>query len=189
MLPWDWDIDTQVSDSTLAYMAEHYNNTYFQYNSSAVYAKNDHDANQFERKYLLDVNPWQLERDRGQGMNIIDARWIDTETGLYIDVTGLSEVHPDTQPGILSCKNWHRYRINELYPLRKSTYEGVPAYIPYEYLRILEEEYNKKALTQTQFHGHHWDPEKAEWIRGQFTNVGAIFRDRGGPRRPFVNNG
>ncbi len=66
-----------------------------------------------KRTYLLDVNPWAWERERGDGQNIIDARWIDTRNGLYIDITGLSETHPDVQPGVWVCKNYHRYEYTE----------------------------------------------------------------------------
>ncbi len=137
----------------------------------------------FKRDYLLDVNPWIWERERGDGDNVIDARWIDTHNGLFIDITGLSETHPDVQPGVWSCKNYHRYRTKDLYPLRESTYEGVPAMIPYSYDQILTEEYEPKALVLTEYQGyaaptprvwdvtqltntrHHWDQTAKAWIR------------------------
>ena len=105
------------------------------------------------REYLLDVNPWSWERDRGDGMNIIDARWIDVRNGLYIDITGLSETEPDVAPGIWTCKNYHHYRTKDLYPMRESVYEGVVAKIPYAYDKILMEEYNEKALVLTEYEG------------------------------------
>ena len=86
MLPWDWDIDTQVSGSTLAYMGKHHNQTRYSY--TAI------DDPNIQRSYLLDVNAAIDERERGNGNNIIDARWIDVRNGLYIDITGLSETHP-----------------------------------------------------------------------------------------------
>ena len=133
-LPWDWDMDTQVSGATLDYLGKHHNNTMHHYVS---------DDKQTERKYLLDVNSWIWERERGDGMNIIDARWIDIRNGLFIDITGLSETHPDTNPGVWSCKNYHRYRTSELYPLRESMFEGVPVKIPYAYDKILQDEYQQ----------------------------------------------
>jgi hypothetical protein len=105
------------------------------------------------REYLLDVNPMFMERVRGDGMNVIDARWIDVRNGLFIDITGLSEIHPDAEPGVWSCKNSHRYNIRDLYPMRMSTFEGVSARIPYAYDCILTEEYQAKALTVTEFMG------------------------------------
>ncbi|KAF2145932.1 uncharacterized protein K452DRAFT_315218 [Aplosporella prunicola CBS 121167] len=156
MLPWDWDVDTQVAGSTLAYMAKHHNRTIVKYDP--------HNGTR-KRQYLLDVNPWQWERVKGDGMNIIDARWIDTHNGLYIDITGLSETEPDTNPGVLSCKNNHKYSTSDLFPMRRSTYEGVPALIPYAYDKMLIEEYQAKSLTETEYEGHKWDPALNKWVK------------------------
>jgi hypothetical protein len=138
-------VDTQVPDSILRYIGTHFNNSIHHYIS---------DDKTIEREYLLDVNPWALtERERGDGSNIIDARWIDLRNGLYIDITGLSETHPDTEPGIWSCKNFHRYNVSDLYPLRNSLYEGVPAQIPYAYDKMLRDEYGAGSLVNEDFRG------------------------------------
>lgn len=87
-------------------------------------------------------------------MNVIDARWIDMRNGLFIDITGLSEIHPDTHPGIWSCKNYHLYHTSELYPMRETMFEGVMAKVPYEYDKILTDEYGVRALLTTEFNGY-----------------------------------
>jgi|TARA_R110002003_G_scaffold1048_21_gene22354 phosphorylcholine metabolism protein LicD len=143
-LPWDYDLDTQVSFATLKRLGETYNQTKYQYTSSDGKTK---------REYLIDVNPWIWERVRGNGMNIIDARWIDVRNGLFIDITGLSETRPDTHPGVWSCKNYHDYKIEELYPMRESMFEGVMARVPYAYDKILTDEYHTTALVNTNFNG------------------------------------
>lgn len=143
-LPWDWDLDTQVSGATLHYLGQNFNQSVHHYVS---------DDGKIKRDFLLDVNPWIWERERGDGMNVIDARWIDKRNGLFIDITGLSETHPDTSPAVWSCKNYHRYRTSDLYPMRESVFEGVPAKIPYAYDKILTEEYQQKALVVTEFAG------------------------------------
>ncbi|KAF2205433.1 hypothetical protein GQ43DRAFT_362392 [Delitschia confertaspora ATCC 74209] len=157
-LPWDWDMDTQVSGATLDYLGQHFNRSVHHYVS---------DDEKVKREYLLDVNPWIWERERGDGMNVIDARWIDVRNGLFIDITGLSETKPDSSPGVWSCKNYHRYRTSDLYPMRESIFEGVPAKIPYAYDKILTEEYQQKALVLTEYQGHIWDPSQKEWIKTQ----------------------
>ncbi|CAD6581507.1 MAG: hypothetical protein ASARMPREDX12_001936 [Alectoria sarmentosa] len=162
MLPWDWDIDTQVSGPTLMFLGKHFNGSIYEYSS----ADSDPDLQPLtERQYLLDVNPAMIERDRGNGDNVIDARWIDIRNGLYIDVTGLSETEPLDQPGVWSCKNYHHYRTTDLYPMRETMYEGVVAKVPYAYDRILAEEYQEKALVVTEYEGHKWHPDIKEWIK------------------------
>lgn len=106
------------------------------------------------RKYVLDVNPWIWQRERGDGMNIIDARWIDTRNGLFIDITGLSETHPDTKPGVWTCKNYHSYKVGDLYPMRETEFEGVRVKVPYAYDVVLKKEYEGKALVRTEFQGY-----------------------------------
>lgn len=144
MLPWDWDIDTQISGNTLQYLAAHYNRTLHSYISS---------DQTLIRTYLLDINPHSLNPSRADGQNIIDARWIDTTNGLYIDITVLRELRPDSEPGIWEDKNGHRYSTKELYPMRDSLYHGVPAQIPYAYDAILIAEYAEKALVTTEWEG------------------------------------
>ncbi|CAI6333719.1 unnamed protein product [Periconia digitata] len=153
-LPWDWDLDTQVSGATLQVMGDKFNQT------RSKYVPEDGSA---PREYLLDVNTMIWERERGDGMNIIDARWIDVTNGLYIDITGLSETHPDTNPGQWVCKNYHRYQTEELYPMRETTFEGVPARVPYSYDKILIQEYQEKALIVTEFEGHAWNVQDKLW--------------------------
>lgn len=102
-------------------------------------------------------------------MNVIDARWIDLRNGLFIDITGLAETHPDKQPGVWSCKNYHRYRTDELYPLRETMFEGAVAKVPYSYDKILTDEYMESALVNTQFNGHEWNPNAKVWEKTQET--------------------
>ncbi|KAI9799531.1 MAG: hypothetical protein M1825_004457 [Sarcosagium campestre] len=154
ILPWDWDLDTQVSGATLDHLGKHYNMTTHDYVSEDETVK---------RTYLLDVNPFIWQRVRGDGNNIIDARWIDTSNGLFIDITGVSEIEPDINPGILVCKNRHRYHTTTLYPMRESIFEGVVAKIPYSYHNILKEEYSAKAFILTDYEGHRWNRDANEW--------------------------
>lgn len=142
ILPWDWDIDVQVTGKSLEYLGEFFNFTTHTYNSGGV-----------ERRYFLDVNPYHVERTRGNGDNIIDARWIDIATGLFIDITGVSEVDPVNHPGKWMCKNEHEYATGDLWPLRETIFEGVPALVPFGYYEILIREYKSKALVLTEYEG------------------------------------
>lgn len=139
ILPWDWDLDTQVSSNTLIYLSECLNQTVYNYTGSKP-------GNGRKRQYLLDVNPASQDRHRGDGQNVIDARWTDISNGIYTDITGISELNYDTEPGVLSDKNFHQYREADIYPLRQSICEGVPASIPFNYIGILAAEYGNASL-------------------------------------------
>lgn len=123
-------------------MAREFNRTVTSYTST---------DQKFKRKYLLDINPWAYFRDRGPGHNIIDARWIDTSNGLYVDITALSRFNPDDEPHTWECKNGHVYQTDDLYPLRQSKFEGTKALVPFKYQELLTEEYSVKALIRTTF--------------------------------------
>lgn len=146
IMPWDYDVDVQVSNATLAYLAERHNRTTYTY--FYVDAATGAEAN---KTYLLDVNPHFADRNRGNGQNIIDARWIDMANGMFIDITGLAERDPDRNPGLWSCKNFHRYRTRDLYPMRETEFEGVPATVPYAFEKALIDEYGTKSLVKTEW--------------------------------------
>lgn len=147
IMPWDFDLDTQVTASTLQYLGDHYNRTMHEYRYT------DASGEEKTKVYLLDVNPYHVERERGDGMNVIDARWIDTSNGMFIDITGLAERDPTKAPGIWACKNNHRYKTTQLYPMRETEFEGVPATVPYSFDSVLVEEYGKKSLVTTKWEG------------------------------------
>ncbi|KAK2873590.1 hypothetical protein FQN49_002256 [Arthroderma sp. PD_2] len=158
MLPWDWDLDTQVNSETLQYIGDYFNQTVYNY-TSIVSGKRR------QRQYLLDVNPASRQRERGDGQNVIDARWTDITSGIFTDITGISELNHDTDPGVLSDKNFHTYRDVDIYPLRESTCEGVPANVPFNYVDILITEYGNASLRRTEYENHFWSNDLQEWVQ------------------------
>ncbi|CAN8104451.1 unnamed protein product [Discula destructiva] len=162
VLPWDYDLDMQVTASSIGYLAAHYNRTRHEYRyvDAATGAPRT-------KVYLLDVNPHHVDRARGNMMNVIDARWIDTDTGMFVDITGLGE-----RPGardVWGCKNNHWYKTTNLFPMRETEFEGVTAMVPFDYDLVLTGEYGRKSLVTTKWLEHEWDPEIKEWVK-QHTN-------------------
>ena len=105
MLPWDTDIDMQLSINALGRLAHQYNHTVFRFSS--------HPENQ---SYLLDINPNFLLGFEDSA-NKIDARWIDVDRGNFIDITALRPDHGQSK--IVFCKAGHRYPVSKvpsLYP-------------------------------------------------------------------------
>jgi phosphorylcholine metabolism protein LicD len=146
-LPWDFDLDAQVSGETMRVLGERYNGSLHEYTY-----RNETTGKDETRVYLLDVNPFANEVSRGKGENVIDARWIDVKSGMFVDITALMERDPKGKPGVVSCKNYHNYEKGELYPLKETEYEGVPALVPYAYEGILVAEYGEKSLVVTEYH-------------------------------------
>ncbi|KAI0846551.1 hypothetical protein F5Y00DRAFT_243443 [Daldinia vernicosa] len=176
-MPWDYDLDVQMPTATLSYLGRHFNRTLHDYRfvvegggerivaggsgsgdgnrgrRDDVIDDGGEDIVYINKTYLLDVNPHHTDLTRGNGANIIDARWIDVGTGLFIDITGLAERDAAGAPGVWSCKNAHRYRTREIYPLRRTEFEGVPAHVPYAFDKILTDEYGAKSLVNTEWAG------------------------------------
>ncbi|KAI0843308.1 LicD family-domain-containing protein [Hypoxylon sp. FL0890] len=178
VMPWDYDLDVQMPTATLVYLGRYFNRTVYDYQflkeeeevrwkegrkgsgggmvdvGDGGGAGRDEAYDGYVNKtYLLDVNPHHTEIERGNGHNIIDARWIDVSNGLFIDITGLAERDPARNPGVWSCKNGHKYRSTELYPVRHTEFEGVPASVPYAFDKILTDEYGSKSLVNTKWAG------------------------------------
>lgn len=78
ILPWDTDADVQVSEAAIHLLANYYNMSVFHYRTPRIPEGRD---------YMLEVNPNYVNREQTDKLNVIDARWIDTTSGLFIDIT------------------------------------------------------------------------------------------------------
>ncbi|RYP80934.1 hypothetical protein DL769_002212 [Monosporascus sp. CRB-8-3] len=83
-------------------------------------------------EFLLDANP-QHAAPGCNGRNVIDAPWIDVRTGLFVDVTGVKE---RGEGDLRSDKNGHGYAARQLWPLRDTVFEGVPASVPFDFAEM-----------------------------------------------------
>jgi hypothetical protein len=147
-MPWDTDNDIQMPVQELDRFARMYNGTLV-----------IEDETEGTGRYLIDVSPWYIERERGNGNNVIDARFIDVRSGIYIDITGLALVRDDNQ---VNCKNNHVYPLSRLSPLRKSLYEGAPVYVPHDYESTLYQEYTK--YRDTEFRNWVFNRDLRMWV-------------------------
>ncbi|EME83163.1 uncharacterized protein MYCFIDRAFT_47014 [Pseudocercospora fijiensis CIRAD86] len=157
VMPWDSDIDVMVSETSIELLARYYNMSMHHFKIPGTNTA---------RKYMLEVNPHCFEGDIDKE-NRIDARWIDTDIGLFIDITTLRHNDTATAEGndeSMMVKDRHHYLYDDIYPLREGVFESMPAWIPYSYADILIEEYGDQALSDI-YHDHHrFDPEKGEWV-------------------------
>ncbi len=146
-LPYDDDIDLQMTSESITKL-EQYHGKAWEYD---------------DKLYLLDVNPNWRTYPNQDVFNIIDARWIDKSTGLFIDIT---VVHPcaDGKPE-LCVRNHHRYDPNDIFPLVTSKFFGVEAFSPSNTEKILSTEYGLHCINSHQWRGYSFvkEGEKRTW--------------------------
>lgn len=175
--PWDYDIDVQVPVMDLHKLSLQFNQTLVVEDMEEGYGR-----------YFLDCGSFITLRAKGNGNNNIDARFIDIDTGIYIDITGLAvsntkspdrykEFYPDqwvenaedyteanTAMNAYNCRNNHFSTLDELSPLVKTFVEGEMAYVPRRYSDILSVEYPKGLLSK-QYSGHVFIPQLRLWVK------------------------
>lgn len=158
IMPWDSDIDVQMSEKSIHFLAAYYNMTTYHFKLPGIADGRD---------YLLEINPNYLNSSASDKHNVIDARWVDMETGLFIDVTTLrrnTTAEPWGFTGAMMCKDKHNYLYDDIFPLRESFFENVPVRIPFAYSELLQQEYGVHALTKMRYAHHVFDEEKLKWV-------------------------
>lgn len=169
ILAWDGDVDVQVMSESLGFMGRYYNMSLWNFDTDgrsndgggALSLGKDGNETQVEfgrhgRTYLLEINPYHHLHDGGalSDKNVIDGRWIDTETGLYVDITCLwKAVNHEAGSGILTGKDGHSFREKYIFPLRETSFEGTEALIPSAYMEVLSKEYGSEALIKGNYKG------------------------------------
>jgi hypothetical protein len=72
IMPWDSDVDVMISEKSIHHLAQYYNMSVHTY---VVPGQKE------GREYMLEINSF-YESDHVDDINMIDGRWIDTDTGL-----------------------------------------------------------------------------------------------------------
>ncbi|KAL5119413.1 mannosyltransferase [Pleosporales sp. CAS-2024a] len=210
IMPWDSDIDFMVDEPGMSQLGTWWNMTIHRYTPSELYLSDSPHADsgvlvaddqglglqklhqqvigEGGKKYLLEVNPHYSNASTRDSENVIDARWIDTATGLFIDVTTI-HVQPypqhgqesaaalDTDEEQLYTKDKHAYLSSDIFPLRTSTFENVTVHIPFGYEELLLDEYGPDALTQTWFRGWKFDTHQHVWVNDGADEVRTVYRN------------
>nr|POE62962.1 protein mnn4 [Quercus suber] len=168
IMPWDTDVDVVVTETSLHHMAAYYNMTVHHYKPHGL---------ESDRSYLLEVNI-NYSNSSQDPDNHVDARWIDTDTGLFIDITTIRHDKPaegQGPNGMLMIKDNHHYVYDDIFPLRDSIFEGCIVKIPFAYPEILAEEYGEEALSWAFFNRHRFDRDMELWVPGRPPPLGPHF--------------
>lgn len=148
LLPWDNDIDVCLLSEDFDVLAD--------------FARTSTTGG----RHMLDINPnfpirTSLNKSHwGQSEpNRIDARFIDRNTGLYLDITILKEVNQ----GILSTKCPHHYKCSDILPLGTGIFEALNVWLPNSVENVLTQEYGSKSISDPVFRSWVFDPLALEW--------------------------
>lgn len=177
LFPFDDDIDVQMP---IKYLVDFCRD----YNQSLVVE----DINEGFGKYFVDCSSFIHHRYRTKSNNHIDARFIDVDTGSYIDITALS-VSDDLPPKkyqpliqeaelnglfkpVYNCRHSHFVSHEELSPLRRTKLNGVPVYVPNKIQQILQDEYTE-GLESYEYEGWYFIDALQLWLHG--TNISQVF--------------
>jgi hypothetical protein len=178
IMPWDTDMDFMVDEVGMRELGGWWNMSVHDFpdpDASPEDMSHRNGGDDGGKKYLLEVNPRYTNTSTKDRDNVIDARWIDTATGLFIDITTLHRQPPsededdegedgDKDPGLYT-KDKHAYSESQIFPLRTSTFEDLPISVPYAYEEVLLDEYSPKAITERWYRG--WKFIRGEWLRDQ----------------------
>ncbi|OAQ62844.1 mannosylphosphorylation protein (Mnn4) [Pochonia chlamydosporia 170] len=156
MMAWDYSSNVQITESDLHFLAAYHNGTIHFHKLNSM---------QKGKKYLLEISPDYMNREQGGARDAVDGRWIDLGTGLYLNLTAV-RYNPDHErgEGMLYSKNGQEFHDTLLYPLRDTTFEGVPAKIPFRYKEVLAGKYGDGALKNTYYKGHKFDVAEMQWV-------------------------
>ncbi|KAI5965406.1 uncharacterized protein KGF55_001627 [Candida pseudojiufengensis] len=169
MFPFDIDIDIQMPVSELYKLNDLYNNTLVVENPREGFGK-----------FLIETNTFLYNREFSGGDNYIDARFIDVDSGIYIDITGLSKsksfpqkeyneypeldiIKTDENDEIYNDRRKHFYKLNQLSPLKFSYLQSIPVLIPNEIETRLKFEY-PKGLTDLEYSNWYFIDKLNSWI-------------------------
>ena len=122
ILPWDDDIDIILIGNCITNLTNYEN-----------------------LNFLIEINPNSHNRSKKDTNNIIDARVINKNSGVFIDITFFYQYISN---GVrkLRAKDNHIYNYDDIYPLKKSTFCGCNVFTPSNVEKCLIQEYGKNVL-------------------------------------------
>ncbi|EGW35805.1 uncharacterized protein SPAPADRAFT_147474 [Spathaspora passalidarum NRRL Y-27907] len=193
--PFDLDIDIQMSIYHMTILGKKFNQTLVV-----------EDLREGTGKYLIDVGTFIHNRYITKNANHIDARFLDVDSGLYIDLTALaiskesSKIDPkffkdicddpaegpvldnDDDKEIYNDRNNWMYKFSHLSPLRLTMFEGIPCYVPKQIVKRMKFQYPCGTLNNFEFDHWYYVEQAGTWIHEKellpVLDTGKAMKDR-----------
>jgi hypothetical protein len=150
LLGWHWERrivhpnsspKMMVSEQSLYFLAAYHNMSVHTFRIPSLNAS---------KEYVLEINPHYQDGRVGTA-NSVDARWIEMETGLFVEITTLRH-NRDAEilgiKGAMMVKDGRHYEHSDVYPLKDAVFLGVGVKVPSAYLKILIDEYGVEIVTR-----------------------------------------
>lgn len=194
--PWDTDTDVQMPIRDLHRLGREFNQTLVIENIGHDHLSGDVTMTPFNGMgtFYIEVTSSITHRDKGNGNNNIDARFIDIQNGLYVDITGLSvseepapsrydyvfELEPEREKNAkqvgtetakniykqaYNCRNRHFSLLSELSPLIMTGVQNQIGHIPKFFGMMLNHEYNIDGMIQNNFESSYYLPSLRIWAK------------------------
>lgn len=167
-LPWDNDVDVQVSIDDLDKLGKYYNNT--------LIVENREIGNAI---FWFYTDPFYLQQKDNQ---FIDARLIDANAGIYIDVSALwkdesKDMKPKDGEITFRCKHYNWFYFSDIFPLRRTLFEGAQGYMPNNFEVILNRFYNR-VFEKLNVFNYNYQEDLGMWVSNQICENDKIPKER-----------
>ncbi|MCJ1437407.1 hypothetical protein MMC27_006794 [Xylographa pallens] len=101
-------------------------------------------------QYLLDIHPGYGARGGGEGG---DARWVDMQSGLYVEVEGVREGWGEEGGPVLVAGGGREWERKAVVPLRGAAWGEEMVWVPRDVEAVLVGEYGAEAVRGKVFRG------------------------------------
>jgi mannosyltransferase OCH1-like enzyme len=98
--------------------------------------------------WIFKVNPRYSNRVVNDPYNVIEARMISKRSGVFIDLM----FHWRTPVATFRAKDSNEYPVDDVLPLRRVTFHGIPVYVPNKVDAVLVQRYGTKVLQPYEWH-------------------------------------
>lgn len=180
--PWDPDVSVQLPIQDFQRLTQLFNQSIV-----VDFGLNLNEETRYGR-YFLDSTSFLSQRTKGNTNNIIDARFIDLDTGVKIDITALAVSNAVAPPRyykqstsssealksmsnlernnllqLYNCRKEQFITMRQLHTLRPSMVQGEYGYIPIGFELIMQNEYSSKGTASTFNNNYVYLPKLRIW--------------------------